>query len=134
MADVSIRIEGVDQLMQKLGRFNGNNLLRAPMERGLAEIQQALQEYPPARPGSTYVRGGPKSEKLGSRWTHRIHTQPDGIYGVVGNNASYAPFVQNYQFQAGVHKRRWLTDKAAVEKYKAGIVADFQRTISRALE
>ncbi len=132
--DVTVRIEGVDQLAQKLGRFDANQILRAPMARGLMEIQAALQEYPPQRPNSTYIRGGPKSEKLGSRWTHRIHTQPDGIYGVVGNNASYAPFVQNYQFQAGVHRRRWLTDKAAVEKYSAGIVADFQRVINRALE
>jgi hypothetical protein len=109
-------------------------ILRAPMERGLAEIQAGAAGIPAARPNSTYVRGGPKSEKLGSRWTHRIYTQPDGIYGVVGNNASYAPFVQNYQFQAGVHRRRWLTDKGAVEKYKSGIVADFQRVINRALE
>jgi len=132
--DVTVRIEGVDQLAQKLGRFNANQILRAPMARGLMEIQAALQEYPPQRPNSTYIRGGPRSEKLGSRWTHRIQTQPDGIYGIVGNNASYAPFVQNYQFQAGVHKRRWLTDKAAVERYKPGIMADFQRAIDRALE
>ena len=132
--DVSVRIEGVDQLMQKLGRFNATNLLRAPMERGLAEIQQALQEYPPARPNSTYVRGGPGSEKLGSRWTHRIYTQPDGIYGVVGNNASYAPYVQNFKFQAKIHKRRWITDKEAMTKYLPGIVEDFQRVIRRALE
>jgi len=132
--DVTVRIEGVEELAQKLGRFNANDLLRAPMARGLMEIQAALQVYPPQRHNSSYVRGGPGSEKLGSRWTHRIHTQPDGIYGVVGNNASYAPFVQNYQFQAGVHRRRWLTDKAAVEKYSAGIVNDFQRVINRALE
>ncbi len=132
--DVTVRIEGVDQLAQKLGRFNANQILRAPMARGLMEIQAALQEYPPQRPNSTYIRGGLRSEKLGSRWTHRIQMQPDGIYGIVGNNASYAPFVQNYQFQAGVHKRRWLTDKAAVERYKPGIMADFQRAIDRALE
>ena len=33
--DVTVRIEGVDQLAQKLGRFNANDLLRAPMARGL---------------------------------------------------------------------------------------------------
>ncbi len=130
MADVSIKIEGVNQLVQKLGSVAGFRYLEAPMERGLREIQAALQEYPVARATSSYTRTG----RLGKAWTVRIYREPNGLYGVVGNNVEYAPLVQNYQFQASVHKRRWLTDKAAVERYKAGIVADFQRVINRALE
>lgn len=128
--DVSVKIEGVDELVQRFGNLQMHNILRAPMSWGLLEIQAALQEYPVARPNSNYIR----TTRLGKAWTHRIYTEPGAIYGVVGNNVEYAPFVQNYQFQAKVHKRRWLTDKAAVTQFRPGIVADFQRTIQRALE
>ena len=128
--DVAVRIDGVDELVQRFGNLRMQTILRPPMNRGLLEIQAALQEYPEARPTSNYIRTG----RLGKAWTHRVYTEPGAIYGVVGNNMEYAPFVQNYQFQSRVHKRRWLTDKAAVEQFRSAIVADFQRVIRRALE
>ena len=128
--DVAVRSDGADELVQRFGNLRMQTILRPPMNRGLLEIQAALQEYPEARPTSSYVRTG----RLGKAWTHRVYTEPGAIYGVVGNNVEYAPFVQNYQFQSRVHKRRWLTDKAAVEQFRSGIVADFQRTNQRALE
>ena len=135
MIAVSATIEGVDELVQRFGTLQMQHILRPPMLRGILEIQAAMQEYPAPPPNSQYLRGiDAKSEQLGKRWTHRVYTEPGSIFAAVGNNASYAPYVQNYQFQASVHKRRWLTDKGAVEKYKAGIVEDFQRVIRRALE
>jgi len=135
MIAVSATIEGVDELVQRFGTLQMQHILRPPMLRGILEIQAAMQEYPAPPPNSKYLRGiDAKSEQLGKRWTHRVYTEPGSIFAAVGNNASYAPYVQNFKFQAKIHKRRWITDKEAMTKYLPGIVEDFQRVIRRALE
>ena len=127
MADVSVKIEGVDRLVAKLGQVVSFNLLSHPMERGLREIQAALQDYPVQRVPRTYTRTG----GLVRHWTIRMYATNNTLSGVVGNNIEYAPYVQNFKFQAQVHKRTWLvTDKVALERYRPGIVAAFQRTIN----
>lgn len=103
-----------------------------------AEIQDKIAPYPPAGPGnqprswlprghnSWYQRGsGPKwvvrsgaihgrnsSETLGRRWS--IEARPAGA--VLGNIASYAPYVHSQDQQSATMARiGWITDKTAVE-------------------
>ena len=52
----------------------------------------------------------------------------------VGNNASYAPFVQGRDQQAGFHARRgWKTIEDVGEKHGAEVVKKIERAIARAM-
>lgn len=127
----SITITGIDQLMRKLNNMQDvNEVLRPPMQRAVFRLQRDMANYPPARPSSSYVRTG----TYGRRWTTAINESNQGLTGKVGNNTVYGPFVGSQQFQAAVHRNRWLTDAQAVERNRARIVADFEQAIQRALD
>ena len=141
---VEITIAGTDQLIARLGRVEGANILRDPMRRAVLRLEAAMKEYPPERPGQRYVRGRGMpdadgivrrltSEQLGKKWTTRIKQEGEYLVGSVGNNASYGPFVQSRRFQARVHQGRWRTDEQAMNENAAAIIGDFEAAIRRAL-
>ena len=144
MANIEIR--GIDALMRKLNNAQDvNNVLRPPMQRSVFRLQRDMAQYPPARPGSRYVRGRGwanaqgrvtrfTSENLGKKWTTRIKESGQGLTGKVGNKVSYGPFVQSERFQAAIHRNRWLTDQRAVDNNRQRIVDDFEQAIQRALD
>ena len=135
----SIEIRGVNELIQRLGRVEGVNVLEAPMKRSVYRLQRDMADYPPQRQGSNYIRGwgmagGPRtSERLGQSWTVRIRRSSAGIEGSVGTKVSYAPFVQSYRFQANIHRKRWQTDQQVINDNRRAIVDDFEREIRRVL-
>lgn len=83
-----------------------------------------LKKYPTQKnPETTYKRGygriGAKvqtSEDLGARWTKKISLQ--NLTLEIGNNASYAPYVQSSELQAEFHKDWWQTDQDAINEYE----------------
>lgn len=157
----SIEIRGVDELIRKLGKVEGVNVLQAPMKRAVYRIQRDMADYdnvPAMQPGewaawvnahspakAAQIRGAYFSKvkqlgrhpgrtgTLGRRWTGRITRSAGGLTGKVGNNTKYAPWVQSERFQAGLHRKRWQTDQQVVNRNRSAIVADFEREIRRAL-
>lgn len=126
-----ITITGIDALVRKLNSMERvNDVLSAPMQRAVLRLQRDMADYPPQRPGSSYVRTG----TLGRRWTTKVERQSDGLTGRVGNNTVYGPFVQSSRFQAAVHRGRWQTDEQILERNQQRIVDDFQQAIQRALD
>lgn len=141
---VEVDIRGIDALIAKFGRVQSTAWLRPPMQRSVLRIQREMQEYPPQRPGSMYVRGRGManaagvvthrtSQQLGKRWTTKIYQDGPYLTGKVGNNVTYAPFVQSRQFQARIHRGRWQTDVQVVNRLTRVIVGDFETTIAQAL-
>ena len=141
---ISTKIEGVDAIIRKLGRVEGVKHLRQPMQRSVYRLQGRMAQYPAQRPGSRYVRGQgmanaqgivthKTSENLGKKWTSKIEQGSGSITGKVGNNASYAPPVQSYRFQARIHRGLWQTDRYVVDTEYRTIVRDFESAISEAL-
>lgn len=121
---MSISIEGVDELIGRLGRVGAMAVLRRPMVRGLARVVAEMSEYP-AQPAETdYVRTG----TLGRRWTQEIDSTAEGLQGKAGNNTLYGPFVQSEMFQAE-WMAHWQTDEDVVERQMAPIERDFQAAI-----
>ena len=130
----AIEIRGVDQLIKKLGSVTGNSILVPPMKRSVDMLLKDIRPYPEERPGQTYQRGkDPRSERLRTRWTTKVSRSANGVIGKIGNNASYAPWVQSHQFQAWMHRGRWQTDLVVIDKNRAAIVRDFERAIYRAM-
>ena len=141
---ISTKIEGVDAIIRKLGRVEGVKHLRQPMQRSVYRLQGRMAQYPAQRPGSRYVRGQgmanaqgivthKTSENLGKKWTSKIEQGSGSITGKVGNNASYAPPVQSYRFQARIHRGLWQTDRYVMDTEHRTIIRDFENAISGAL-
>ena len=129
MSNVSIQIKGIDELIRKLGKVEGTKHLRQPMQRAVYRLQARMAQYPAQRTNSSYRRTG----TLGRKWTSKIEQGNGSITGKVGNNASYAPLVQSYRFQARIHRGLWQTDRYVVDTEYRTIVRDFENAISEAL-
>jgi hypothetical protein len=148
MAKVTIR--GLDKVMAKLEKAGARGVLKKPMTKAVAHLHKEIAEYPaaglansPANGYSWYERGfGTKtrtglawatSETLGRRWTHEVNG--DGTRGVVGNNASYGPYVQSEEKQAAFHKSRgWKTDVEVADKEAGKVVGFFEAAYREILE
>lgn len=124
-----IIVDGIDELFRRLDNAAAIDTLRPPMQRGVYRLQAAMAKYPPARPGSSYVRTG----TLGRRWTTKVDETGDGLIGKIGNNTSYGPFVQSSAFQSRIHAGRWQTDEMVIKQEESAIVADFERAINEVL-
>lgn len=145
MPNDNITIQGLDALYRKFGAVQATTLLIPPMQRAVLRLQRRLATYPPPIPGSRYVRGRGMankdgrvtrltSEKLGSRWTTKVTRDAGGVSGTVGNNASYARYVQSQADQAKIHQKRWSTDQSVLREEGPTIVADFKGAVDAALE
>lgn len=132
MATVDVQLRGVDALLKKLGKAQGVDVLRKPMQRGLHRLQRDMADYPPQRSGSSYRRTG----TLGRKWTSArpiVTAQRDGLRGRAGNNTPYGPFVQSAMFQARAHRGRWQTDERVLREALPAITRDFQAELDKAL-
>jgi hypothetical protein len=71
------------------------------------------------------LAGGGESENLGKSWTVAVTATKSSVLGEIGNNTSYAPWVQGGQ-QAGIHKaRNWITIDQALTDSTDDIVGFF---------
>lgn len=75
-----------------------------------------------------YRRGkSPGSESLGRRWT--IDEQDDGLTAIVGNNASYGPYVQGEQQSAYHREGGWKTTDQVSEEERPYVVGQIHDAI-----
>ncbi len=137
----AITIEGIDELIDKLGAVEAIEVLEAPMNRAVLRLQGRMATYPPPPPSSKYIRGygfagrPATSEKLGQHWTTKVTQQTVGYEGRVGNNVSYGPLVQSSAFQTKAHKRTgWVTDEQVLDEELPAILRDFEMVIGDALK
>lgn len=125
----------VDEVIRALQQYRVSlrEVVQPALDRGAMSVIEGMKPYPPPPPESRYVRGAPPhSEKLGSRWTSR-RIRGEGYIGrAIGNNASYAPWVQSSELQARVHQGRWQTDQAIMERELPGIVTDVEQALRQA--
>ncbi len=146
MAGVTLQLKGFDKLERKLGPLRAGKYWAGILKAAALDVKNYIAEYPPASEANNpqgrtwYERGfGPRwyradgsiggsrtSETLGRRWT----ISADSQRAVIGNNASYAPFVQSAEQQSPWHKRRgWRTDQETIDKLKDKIMAKVKRAI-----
>ena len=131
--DLQLEIRGLEEAYKKFGT-DVLRLIEPGIQSGTIRVERRLKVYPPPIPGQRYRRGlDPRSEQLGQRWTNETRRTAVEVRGQVGNTASYAPWVQNEQFQARVHRDRWTTDQEALEAEKDNIEGDIERVLIRGL-
>lgn len=153
----TIEIKGLDKLERKLGA------IRPALARGIKastlHIKGQIAKYPPATSGNApkqytkgqwntwYERGwgqkwalskggwhGKKvSEMLGRKWTIKVVNK--GMTGIVGNNVSYGPYVQDTERQAAPMKRiGWKTTGEVAEAELPRVMNFIQGEIEKELK
>lgn len=158
MSSVSIEIEGLESLQEKLNRVEDvGATLRRPFTQTAADIRTYMKEYPPEseanvpRPGHThyqrgygpiYVRkrdggrtGRKTSQMLNRSWSMRSQYTATTATVTIGARATYAKFVHWLPLQASFHKRRnWRTVQAAARKFGPELVKRVEAALKAALE
>jgi hypothetical protein len=132
VADVTITIEGLDELVrrlegspQTLGRY-----MRRAMDKSIKTIQRKAQAYPPAPPGSSYKRTG----TLGRRWIGTATGVVGNIKGILANPTPYGPYVMSQDEQAEMHKGRWSTIEQIAEDSMPEMEGFFQQELDAAVQ
>lgn len=145
-----LEIRGIDELERKLGLVEAALRLGPILRAAASSIKNEVARYPPSSIANSptqrrwYERGfGPRwmrrdgsvggsrtSETLARRWTTRVSANE----ARVGNNASYAPFVQGRDQQAAFHARRgWKTLEDVGEKEAQRVIRKIETAIARAM-
>lgn len=151
MADV--KLKRLDPLLKKLARIGKLEGAAPAIQAAGLHIKGAIAEYPPASEanspsnqrwyergyGSRWRRkdgtigGRATSETLGRRWT--VESEANGLRAVVGNNASYGPYVQSAERQARFHSARgWKTDAQVIEEESETVLEFVQDAVRELLE
>ena len=146
MTVATLKIEGLDHLVRKLGELKAQELLVPPMTWAVLRVERRMKTYPARKPGSRYVRGQGMpdadgvvrnftSEKMNEKWTYKVERGNGKVTGTVGTNVSYAPLVQSAMFQASMHKPLWRnTDQAVLNEEMGAILEQFRKVVAEALE
>ena len=150
-----LKIEGLEQVIAKLDKMAGVVWLRTTLITAAIMVKNEVAKYPAASEANTpyqrrwYQRGwGTKwmrkdgsvngrqtSETLGRRWHYKRVESAGEMQMVIGNNASYAPFVQGAEKQAAFHKSRgWVTAEAALEQARPMIMRMVQDRVNEQLK
>ncbi len=87
--------------------------------------------------GTRYASGhlDATSEQLGRSWTSTLNATADTWEGILGNDTSYGPEVQDQEQQARIHKQRgWKTVQSVIVEYQTRAIQVLQRAVDRALD
>lgn len=147
MADgIDIKITGVNAVMALLNPDKAMRGVKSGIQKATAHVQGKIAQYPPdsrahrpqpfvsdrqrryffaaLRRGEIevpYRRGmSPKSEALGRKWTRTFRQA--GLTGIVGNNTSYARYVQGTEKQTAYHTQTGWKTTGQVADEEAGAV------------
>ena len=106
-----IVVTGVPKLLRKLDAAMADQTIKRGLEGGMNILRDVLKKYPPPPAGSKYVR----TRRLGNSWAQRTSGFAMKAEGFVGNNTSYARYVQDEEKQAQVHQGRWQTVQSVAD-------------------
>lgn len=155
-ATILIHTTGIEDMEAVLGQLTSaqmGKIMRPAVMGGLAILQEYIAKYPGRphypirwasarqrrfvmaklrREGMPYVRRG--SAGVGGAWTSAVTDAPQGIIGVLGNNAPHAIFVQGPRQQPFHADTGWRTDAETLRVKGPEAVAKIEAAISRAID
>ena len=155
---IEVTIDGGDVVIRKLQHLsNVGEALRPAMVRAADRVREYVSLYPPAseantpRPGHTHYERGlgsvytrkrdggrtvrKTSQMMNRKWSTKYRFTRAEAEAVIGNSASYAPYVHDGRQQARFHKRRnWRTVQETTLKLKDVIRGDFEQAVKQWLE
>lgn len=150
---ITIQIEGTERLARKFDAAGQIRVLRPPMLRALARLEDPIKTYPPPiAPGHWAANTTPRQRRaffallrarrisgkrtgtLGRRWTSKVTERGASLEGEWGNVTAYGHWVQGHGDQVAFHRGRWITEQQVIDRNRQAIVDDFGQAITVALE
>ena len=126
-----IKLEGEETAQRLLDVLQSAGFLKGVMQDVGRLAEAHIKVYPTQRPNTDYRR----TNTLNRRWTYEVRSTLYGATAVIGNNTSYAPFVQSAERQSWVHEGwGWVTDEeeiARAETYVPPMVYDAIEVVVR---
>ena len=152
-------IQGLDELQRKLKTLeNFQRKLKKPTEESLALLQDYVAKAPRKKKGAFKAMATPgqkraywylvgkgmighsnttgykRTSSIVRKWTSKVQMRPDGVRGILGNNAPGAIWVQAAKTQQPFHKASgWRTEEEAIEKNADKIQKKFSAVVKREL-
>ena len=114
----------VSEVVRKLDPKTMEQHIERALTKGAEILVADVKRYPPKPPESTYRR----TMTLHDSWTNKKGRS--ALQRVIGTNVGYAPYVQDADRQAWMHRGRWHTAQS-VARDRAD---DVRRFIVTALE
>jgi len=148
MADVTIEIEGLKELIEKIGKLPDEvqSLMNTTMKASLDTLQENVPPYiPQVVPPEVYGRTGTLGRSLGSGMAggkvgtptvYSVRGAGKETMGEFGTNLSYAPYVISPERQAYMHRPGskgrpgWWTMNTIKEKAEPKIKQLWDKTIA----
>nr|NIV28452.1 hypothetical protein [Anaerolineae bacterium] len=115
----SIKVD-VSEAVAKLDPKTMEKHLSVALDGAADLIRADIKKYPAPPAGSSYQRTG----TLGRSWAKKVNRS--ALRAVIGSNVAYAPYVQDQDRQAWMHKGRWQTAQ--------GVARDQARNVQRFIE
>jgi hypothetical protein len=126
-----IKLEGEETAQRLLEALQSAGFLKGVMQDVARQAVAHIKVYPEQRPDTDYIR----TNTLNRRWTYEVRSTLYGATAVIGNNTSYAPYVQSAERQAWMHEGQgWVTDEdemARAEEYVEPMVYDAIEVVLR---
>ena len=126
-----IKLEGEETAQRLLEALQSAGFLKGVMQDVARQAVAHIKVYPTQRPNTDYIR----TNTLNRRWTYEVRSTLYGATAVIGNNTSYAPYVQSAERQAWMHEGQgWVTDEdemARAEEYVEPMVYDAIEVVLR---
>jgi hypothetical protein len=157
MIDVTVEIQGADVIVRGLDKLsNFGQAMKPAIVRSADLVRAEVSQYAPSTSANLpvagrtfYLRGtGPvyvrktdgqhtvrkTSQMLNRKWSTKYRFTSNDAEAIIGNNATYAPYVHDERKQARFHKARgWRTAQATVTKYRDRIRGFFEQAVRDAL-
>ena len=145
------KIIGDKELKAKLAKLSDLRFLKPTMQAAAEHVSGKISPYPPAgnanspanrrwyergwgskwRRADGSIGGRQSSEDLGPSWTSKVESNTRAI---IGNDTSYAKWVQGGQTQANALKRiGWKTTDTVVKEESAEVLKQIQKAVDREL-
>ena len=115
----------VSEVVKKLDPKDMERHIANALDGSADLIRADIKRYPAPPPQSTYVRTG----TLGASWTKRIYR--DALRAVIGSNIKYAPYVQDADRQAWMHRGRWHTAQSVARDRAQDVRRFIEQSLAR---
>jgi hypothetical protein len=125
VSSIKVTIKGTKELERKLG-VNIPKKLKPAMNNSCEIVVNAMADYPPKPPQSTYRR----TMTLGRRWGYKVAMKGKGIVGIIKNLTPYVEWVQSKLRQVRWMKH-WQTDEKVIKRVKPQVVREFEEGLER---
>jgi len=123
----------VSEAVERLDPKTMERYIIAALDGAADLLLEEIKPYPPKPPDSRYRR----TMTLHDSWTKKVGRSRlmallgGNLKAVVGSNVKYAPYVQDRDEQAWMHKGRWKTAQDVAETKAQEVKDHIERALAR---